>query len=202
MTLDITIGVSGGLLIVLAFLILGAELLRPVGLLPAEDRIADVLGRLLGGVWGPVGYWFMIVAVLAGFWQTTLTNQDGWGRLFADGTNIVLQPLNLPVRWTNERFLRRAYIVVWLTILPVVIYLSVSEPVRLLQLGGLIEAAHIPAIAWLTIYLNYRILPEKLRPSRFTIIATVLAGLFLQYLRQSMSSRFLELQDWGVNMQL
>lgn len=89
MTLDITIGVSGGLLIVLAFLILGAELLRPVGLLPAEDRIADVLGRLLGGVWGPVGYWFMIVAVLTGFWQTTLTNQDGWGRLFADGTNYL-----------------------------------------------------------------------------------------------------------------
>lgn len=45
-------------------------------------------------------------------------------------------------------------------------------------LGGLIEAAHIPVIAWLTVYLNYRVLPEKLRPSRFTITATVFAGLF------------------------
>lgn len=90
----------------------------------------------------------------------------------------MLQPLNLPVRWTNERFLRQAYIVVLLTILPVVIYLSVGEPVGLLQLGGLIEAAHIPVIAWLTIYLNHRILLKKLRPSKFTIVATVLAGLF------------------------
>lgn len=109
---------------------------------------------------------------------TTLTNQDGWGRLFADGTNIVLQPLNLPVRWTNERFLRRAYIVVLLTIMLVIVYLSVGEPVGLLQLGGPIEAAHIPASAWLTIYLNYRILPEKLRPSKFTIVATAIAGIF------------------------
>lgn len=122
MTLDVTIGVMSGLLIVLAFLILGTELLRPEGLLPEENQVAAVLGQLLGQVWGPIGYWFMIIAVLMGFWQTTLTNQDGWGRLFADGTNIVLQPLNLPQRWTNERFLRRAFIVVLLTILPGILY--------------------------------------------------------------------------------
>jgi Mn2+/Fe2+ NRAMP family transporter len=147
MTLDITIGVVGGLLIVVAFLILGAELLRPKGLLPEENQVAEVLGQLLGGVWDPVGYWFMIIAVLTGFWQTTLTNQDGWERLFADGTSIVLQPLNVPQRWKNEKFLRRVYIVVLLTILPGMIYLGIGEPVGLLQLGGLIEAAHIPIIA-------------------------------------------------------
>lgn len=178
MTLDITIGVIGGLLIVLAFLILGTELLRPKGLLPEEDRVAEVLGQLLGGVWGPVGFWFMTAAVLAGFWQTTLTNQDGWARLFADGTNILLQPLNVRDRWRSEAFLRRVYIVGLLTVLPAALYLAVGEPVGLLKLAGGIEAAHIPVIAWLTLYLNRRLLPRELRPSTWAFAGTAIAGLF------------------------
>jgi Mn2+/Fe2+ NRAMP family transporter len=178
MTLDLTLGVIGGLLIVMAFLILGTELLRPQGLVPAENRVAEVLGTLLGDVWGPVGYWFMIVAVFTGFWQTVLTNQDGWARLFADGTNIILQPFNLHNRWTNEGFLRKAYIVGLLTVIPIAVYWIVGEPVGLLQITGIIEAAHIPFIAWLTLYLNYRGLPKGLRPSKFTLSATAIAGLF------------------------
>lgn len=178
MTLDLTLGVFGGLLIVLAFLILGAELLQPQGLVPAENRVAEVLGTLLGDVWGPIGFWFMIVAVFTGFWQTVLTNQDGWARLFADGTNIIVQPFNVRGRWANERFLRKAYIVVLLTIVPIALYWTVGEPVGLLQITGIIEAAHIPFIAWLTLYLNYRQLPKGLRPSKFMLIATAIAGLF------------------------
>ena len=85
MGLDVGLGVIGGFLIVLSFLILGTELLAPEGIVPEEDQVASVLGRLLGGVWGPVGYWFMIVGVLIGFWNTVLTNQDGWARMFSNG---------------------------------------------------------------------------------------------------------------------
>jgi hypothetical protein len=44
MTLGTTVAVVGAILITVAFLILGAELLRPRGLVPAEDRIVDTLG--------------------------------------------------------------------------------------------------------------------------------------------------------------
>ena len=178
MTLDLSLGVIGGLLIILAFLILGAELLQPQGLVPAENRVAEVLGSLLGDVWGPIGYWFMILAVFTGFWQTVLTNQDGWGRLLADGTNIGLKPFNIRGRWTNESFLRKAYIVGWLTIVPIILYWFVGEPVGLLQVAGIIEAVHIPIIAWLTLYINHRLLPRDLRPSKFMLVVTAIAGLF------------------------
>ena len=178
MTLDLSLGVIGGLLIVLAFLILGAELLQPQGLVPAENRVAEVLGSLLGDVWGSIGYWFMILAVFTGFWQTVLTNQDGWGRLLADGTNIVLKPFNIRGRWINESFLRKAYIVGWLTIVPIILYWFVGEPVGLLQVAGIIEAVHIPIIAWLTLYINHRLLPRDLRPSKFMLVVTAIAGLF------------------------
>ncbi|MEC4819421.1 MAG: Nramp family divalent metal transporter [Scytonema sp. PMC 1069.18] len=178
MTIDITIGVLGGLFIVIAFLILGAELLRPEGIVPAEDRVAEVLGQLLGNVWGQIGFWFMIVAVFFGFLQTTLTNQDGWGRLLADGTNIILRSFGVGGRWSNEEFLRKVYIVVLLTIAPSVVYIVVGEPVAILQLAGIIEAIHIPLITWVTLYLNKTLLPRQLQPSKFMFWATVLAGLF------------------------
>jgi Mn2+/Fe2+ NRAMP family transporter len=178
MTIDNTVGIIGGLLNVTAFLILGAELLGPEGLVPAENDVAEVLGRLLGEVWGPVGYWFMVIAVLIGFWQTTLTNQDGWSRLLADGSGIVLRRFQVRGRWANEQFLQKVLLVVLLTGVTAVVYLFVGEPVRLLQVAGVIEAAHIPVVVGLTLYLNHTVLPEELRPSRFTFWVTVLAGAF------------------------
>jgi hypothetical protein len=54
---------------------------------PAEDRIAAILGTRLGGVFGRFGYWFMIIGLLTGFFGMVLSNQDGFGRL-----------INCPVR--------------------------------------------------------------------------------------------------------
>ncbi|MEL7417636.1 MAG: Nramp family divalent metal transporter [Cyanobacteria bacterium J06555_3] len=178
MTIDNTVGIVGGLLNVTAFLILGVELLRPEGIVPAENDVARVLGQLLGNVWGSVGFWFMIIAVFIGFFQTTLTNQDGWSRLLADGTHIILQRFGVRGNWVNEKFLRKAFLVVLLTGVTSLVYLFVGEPVGLLQIAGAIEAAHIPVVVGLTLYLNHRILPEDLRPSKFTFGFVVIAGLF------------------------
>jgi len=178
MTLSNTLAVIGGLLIAIAFLVLGGELLRPEGLVPQENQIAETLGRLLGNIWGPVGFWFMIVAVFVTFCSTVLSDQDGFRRMFADGTHAILQEYGLRGRWAREKFLQRAYIVVLLAILPIAVYLFFGKPVSLLQVAGAIEAAHIPVVTGLTLYLNHRLLPQELRPSKFTFAVTAIAGLF------------------------
>lgn len=178
MTLSNTLAVVGALLAALAFLILGGELLRPEGLVPQESQVAETLGRLLGDLWGSFGFWFMIAIVFITFCSTTLSVQDGFGRMFADGTQILLQGFGVCGRWTNEQFLRKFYLVTLLAALPVAVYLFFGEPVSLLQTAGGIEAAHIPVVTGLTLYLNHRMLPEKLRPSKFIFAGTVIAGLF------------------------
>ncbi len=178
MTLDNSIAVAGTLVIAMAFLILGTELLRPKGLVPEENRVAETLGHLLGGVWGPVGFWFMITAVFVGFWDTVLSDQDGFGRLFGDGARTLLQPLGLSARWMNETFLKNFFVVVLLTLLPIALYLIIGEPVALLKLAGVIEAAHIPIVTGLILYLNHRLLPADLRPSRTAFAVTAVAGSF------------------------
>ena len=58
------------------------------------------------------------------------------------------------------------------------LYLTFGKLVGLLKLAGAIEAAHIPVLAGLILYLNHRALPADLRPSRLTFAITALAGIF------------------------
>ncbi|MGG6295648.1 Nramp family divalent metal transporter [Leptolyngbya sp. AN02str] len=67
MTFSNTLAVVGALLAALAFLVLGGELLRPEGLVPQENQVAETLGNLLGNIWGPFGFWFMIAIVFITF---------------------------------------------------------------------------------------------------------------------------------------
>ncbi|GAB4232314.1 MAG: Nramp family divalent metal transporter [Elainellaceae cyanobacterium] len=179
MLLSNTLAVIGALLAALAFLILGGELLHPQGIVPREQQVAEILGQLLGNLWGPFGFWFMIAIVFITFCSTTLSVQDGFGRMFADGTQILVQGFGRQNgRWVNEKFLRKFYIIVLLAILPIAVYLFFGQPVALLQMAGGIEAAHIPIVTGLTLYLNHRMLPKELRPSKLIFAGTVIAGLF------------------------
>jgi Mn2+/Fe2+ NRAMP family transporter len=178
MTLSNTLAVVGALLAALSFLILGSELLHPQGIVPKEQQVAETLGRLLGDIWGPFGFWFMVAIVFITFCSTVLSVEDGFGRMFADGTQILLQGFGVQGRWTNEKFLQRFYIVVLLVALPIAVYLFFGQPIGLLQTAGAIEAAHIPIVTGLTLYLNHRMLPKELRPSKFIFGGTAVAGIF------------------------
>jgi Mn2+/Fe2+ NRAMP family transporter len=177
MTLDNTVAVVGTLIVTLSFLILGTQLLKPKGLIPDENKVAEVLGQLLQQVWGPVGFWFMITAVFIGFWDTVLSDQDGFGRMFTGGTRLLLRRFRSS-RWLDEKNLKKIFVAGLVTILPIILYLLMGEPVRLLKIAGAIEAAHIPFVVVLVLYLNSKQLPKELKPSLVTFIFTAIAGLF------------------------
>ena len=177
MTADNTVAVVGTLIITIAFLILGTELLKPKGLIPEENKVAEVLGQLLGQLWGPVGFWFMITAIFIGFWDTVLSDQDGFGRMFSGGTRALLSNFGWGKQIT-EKTLNKFFVIVLVTVIPIGVYLVMGEPVGLLKIAGAIEACHIPFLAGLILYLNHKELPADLKAGRFTTIMTVVAGLF------------------------
>jgi hypothetical protein len=177
MTADTTLGVVGTLVITLSFLILGVELLKPEGLIPEENKVGEVLAKMLSHQWGKAGFWFMTTAVFVGFWDTVLSNQDGFGRMFAGGARHFLSSRKQP-QWLTEKFLQRFFVIVLVTIAPIVVYLWIGEPVALLKIAGAIEAFDIPILVILILYLNRKSLPNSLKPSKFTFGMTALAGLF------------------------
>ena len=152
--------------------------LRPQGLVPEENRVAEILGQLLGGVWGcrVLVHDRCCLRRLLGHG----VERPGWlwAALRRNGVRTLLQPLKLGRQWIDEAFLKNVFVVVVLALLRILLYLIMGEPVGLLKLAGGIEAAHIPIVTGLILYLNGRMLPHDLRPSRVVCTATAAAGLF------------------------
>lgn len=175
-SLTAAVGVVGGATVLTAFLVLGAELLAPQGIVPQGTDVAEDLARLLEGVWGEVGYWLMILAVVVAIGGSVLANQDGWGRSFAD-MSLILADRDAATDSDLRRRLRMAYVVVVTALLPVVVVLVVSDPVAIMSASGLVAALHTPVIVVLVAWTNRRELPPGLRPGPWTTALMALAAL-------------------------
>lgn len=194
------IGVVGGGFVIVSFLILGTELLKPEGVIPKGIDVAKDLSRLLSEVWGSFGFWLLIISITIALAGTILSNQDGWGRMFADATFILLEPKLKKAgleekrdhgkkkeikgkNWwqkliTSRSKLRNAYAISFGTIIPLIVFFLVRNPVDILSIAGTVAAVHTPVVAFLTLYLNMKRLPKPLRPGAFTITCMVLSGVF------------------------
>lgn len=207
-TMSITagIGVVGGGLILISFLILGTELLRPEGNIPEGIDVAEDLTVLLSDIWGDIGRWFLIIGIMIALLGTILSNQDGYGRMFADGTAILAMPFlkkkkmidpDLPdeaeniakprndqstIRkqtvsfLLNKKLLRILYAVVLGAVLPIIAFFIVKDPVDILAIAGTVAAVHTPVVVFLTLHLNRTRLPEKVRPGKFIVAVMWLSG--------------------------
>jgi hypothetical protein len=89
----------------------------------------------------------MILGVFVGFGDTVLSDQDGHGRMFADGSRLVVPASS---RY-SDRAVQRAFVLTLVTVLPIALYLVMGKPVELLKMAGAIEAAHIPVVTGLTL---------------------------------------------------
>jgi|GEM_PF-297176 len=178
------IGVLGGGLVSIAFLVLGTELLAPEAVMPEGIAVAEDLSRLLADVWGAPGFWMLILGVVIALWGSILANQDGFGRLYADATLLML-----PRRWirriapgTDERRVRirlqNVFTILVLAIVPVLIVLVARDPVWILSIGGILAAAHMPLIVLLTLQVNRTHLPAAHRPGPWAVAGTIVAAAF------------------------
>jgi Mn2+/Fe2+ NRAMP family transporter len=183
MSTTAAIGVVGATLINLSFLTLGAELLRPLGVIPEGVRVAEDLARLLGEIWGETGRLLLVAGIFVALWGSILSNQDGWGRMYADATLMLL-----PRRWggighgpalpARRRRIKTVYILLVLTAIPIIVFLLLRNPVDILSVAGIITAAHLPVVVSLTLYLNTSRLPRTLGPGPVWIASTLVAVLF------------------------
>ncbi|MDX1574123.1 MAG: Nramp family divalent metal transporter [Methylophaga sp.] len=196
MSTTATIGVVGGLIVIFSFLVLGAELLAPEGIMPDGPKVAVDLTNIFSSVWGEFGKYLMLTAIVIALGGSILANQDGWGRSFADITLILIRSKRdsdgsgalimffnaidgkLPWPLFDRRWLKRLYIVVVTGLIPVFILLLFKDPVQVMSVSGIIAAAHTPFIALTALYVNKSRLPVSLRPGIFASVMMGVAGFF------------------------
>lgn len=202
-TLSLTagLGVITGLIVLAAFLVLGSELLAPKGEVPKGADVANDLTSLFSEVWGRVGFWMLLIAIMIALVGSMLANQDGWGRSFADMSLILLRQngnkreheprqhgsdrhwfekinAKLPINLTKRKTLKNSYVLLLTGVLPVAVIWIFKDPVKIMSVSGIVAAAHTPMIAILTLVLNRRRLPEGARPGISSTLAMSVAGLF------------------------
>lgn len=196
MTKTAVLGVVGGLIVIFSFLVLGAELLAPEGIMPEGPEVAVDLTNIFSEVWGEFGRYLLLTAIVIALGGSILANQDGWGRSFADMTLILtrsqrnekgagallksLDALDRKLPWPlfERRWLKRLYIMTVTGLVPVIILLLFSDPVQVMSVSGIIAAAHTPFIALTALYVNRSRLPASVRPGIAATVTMGLAGLF------------------------
>jgi hypothetical protein len=169
------------LALLIALLILGAELLMPRGLLPAGPEVTSVLSRLLSDIWGPPGAWLMVAGAFVAFSGTLVANMDGWGRMLSEGSVFIARQLNLTGLAVSARFYRYLYIIGLMVVVPAVMFFINPEPVAFLMVAGIIEAIQIPVVALSALYLGRRTLPPELKPSTIIVILMIAASAFFSF---------------------
>ena len=120
----------------------------------------------------------MIVGLFVTLVGTIVTDQDGFARMFSEGTRILAGQRRHPRWMDDERKLRRLYALGLLALLPIGLLLLTGKPLALLQIAGAIEAAHIPLVTALVLYLNRTRLTGDQRPSLATVAANGIAAAF------------------------
>jgi hypothetical protein len=194
MSTTAAIGVVGATITNFSFLTLGVELLGPQGIIPEGIRVAEDLARLLSDIWGAGGRWLLVAGIFVALWGSILANQDGWSRMYADATLMLLfrdpgtdeKRRSLRQRaseWVRRsaairRQLKAAYVVSVLTVAPIVVFLILREPVGILSVAGIITSAHTPVVVILTLVTNRRLLPAEFRPGWMSVLLMIAASVF------------------------
>lgn len=191
-----TLGVVGGLLVIFSFMILGAELLAPEGIVPEGTDVAVDLTRLFSDVWGDAGEYLLLAAIIIALGGSVLANQDGWGRSFADMTLILTRgqraaggssPALSVLRWLENktglpmferRYLKRLFVLTVTGVIPIGIILTFDDPVAVMSASGIIAAFHTPFIVLAALFVNRTRLSQELRPGMFVTFSMGMAGLF------------------------
>lgn len=198
MSTTAAIGVVTGTVVISSFLLLGAELLAPEGLVPSGVAVAEDLTRLFSDVWGRVGYWLMTAAILVTLGGSVLANQDGWSRTFADITlllprspaesahanEVVRGPRwfcalveRRPEGMNPRRAIKSLFAIVVVGIAPAIVIAVVRDPVAIMSVSGIVATLHTPFIVFGTLAVNRR-LPPVGRPSRTMQLLLGASGVF------------------------
>ena len=151
-----------------AFYLLGAGVLRGLGVIPKGTEMVQILSKMYTEILGGWAYFLFVVGAVAVFYSSIFAGTAAHSRVFADfmGSIGVFDKRNYAARWKVTRFFAVLTLVISL------LYFSyLREPVLMVKIGGLAQAAMLPIIAFSTLYLRYTHMPKPILPKLWITLA-------------------------------
>jgi hypothetical protein len=145
----------------LAFYLLGAGVLSPLGLVPSAGDMIPTLSRLYTGTLGGWALPLFYLGATVTLYGTIFAATAAHSRLYADLCRV----MGLFERGDYGRRLafRRRFTLL-LTVTPVALYLLFESPVRMVVAGGISQSVMLPITGIGALYLRHRRLPPEHAP--------------------------------------
>lgn len=150
-----------------AFYLLGAGVLSPLGLVPASGDMIPTLSRLYTDTLGDGALPLFYLGATVTLYGTIFAATAAHSRVYADFCRLL-------GRFPRDDYARRvAYrrgFVVMLTVVPATLYLLFASPVKMVVAGGIVQALLLPVVGAGALFLRHRLLPRELRPGAVVTI--------------------------------
>lgn len=151
-----------------AFYLLGAGVLRGMGVMPQGSEMVDTLSNMYTETLGGWSRYIFLPGAVAVFYSTVFAGTAARGRMMADILALLgaYDKKNYALRLTYTRLF-----IVFFLLVPTAFSLFVEEPVLMVKIAGLTEAMLLPVVAFSTVYLRYRHLPKAILPKGWITLA-------------------------------
>lgn len=151
-----------------AFYLLGAGILHGMKKIPASQDMIPTLSNIYTQTLGGWALWIFYAGAIATLYSTIFAASAAHARAFADAARLMGFFAADDYR---RRTLFRNGFVVFLTVVPVLMYFTFKAPVKMVVAGGIAQALLLPVVGFGTIFLRHRRLPPELAPSCWTTVA-------------------------------
>ena len=151
-----------------AFYLLGAGVLRGMGVMPQGSQMVDTLSNMYTETLGGWSRYIFLPGAVAVFYSTVFAGTAARGRMMADILALLgaYDKKNYALRLTYTRLF-----IVFFLLVPTAFFFFVEEPVLMVKIAGLTEAMLLPVVAFSTVYLRYRHLPKAILPKGWITLA-------------------------------
>ena len=173
----------------MAFLIVGAAVLNPLGLVPAGDQMGITIARVYTDFFGQWIFPVIIIGAAAALWSTVFTYFDGQARVFEEASVRLRKVWNKP---GPRKLLYRGFQMLWL-VAGTAIIVGMPEPIFIVQLASVTALLFSPVLYWLNIKAikdNFTDEDKLLMPSKFQfawawtgVSALVLVSVYFFYMQ-------------------
>lgn len=157
------------------FMIAGAEVLRPRGIVVDGMAVLSNLATIFTSTFGSWAFYIFMIPAFAAIFSTALGVFDGGRIAIAHiARRLMGLPTLAPEVIRGNAWYRVALIL--FSIVPLVLFLAVKQPVLLVITAGAISAIAMPVLALQIFWSLYKDIPARFRPSIFALSNLVLAA--------------------------
>ncbi len=157
--LDLLINMILTAILTVGFLLAGAAILHPLGVVPEGESMGFTLSAIAGTFYGAQGRVIFLIGVFATLFSTLLADIDGLCRVASGALSA------RPGTGKSTRFYYLVFLAVYIVTAGIFVTI-ISAPIILLQLTAVIDTILLPVVGIMGISLCTKQLPDAFRPGR------------------------------------